>query len=207
MYPDFISPGALKTEDEHRRDICAVGRWIHDRGYVASTDGNISAAVRSSPHTYFAYGALQRHDDARRFGELDLRCYQRPAKSFVRIGHAPTGLPAASGHKRRMPRAPPVATGYAAAGIPLNKALLCELVLSLGMRPRRSIRYPGNIGTGGPHRAAGRRLRCDPDGQSRSGDLRPGFAQGILPNGNYRALRARGACNADVRQTGVIVRM
>ena len=32
----------MKTEDEHRRDICTVGRWIHERGFVASTDGNIS---------------------------------------------------------------------------------------------------------------------------------------------------------------------
>ena len=42
-----ISPGALKTEDEHRRDICTAGRWIHQRGFVASTDGNIS--VRLDP--------------------------------------------------------------------------------------------------------------------------------------------------------------
>ena len=37
----------MKTEDEHRRDICTVGRWIHDRGYVASTDGNISVRLDS----------------------------------------------------------------------------------------------------------------------------------------------------------------
>ena len=47
MQPDSISHGAVKTEAEHRRDICSVGRWIHDRGYVASTDGNIS--VRLGP--------------------------------------------------------------------------------------------------------------------------------------------------------------
>ena len=42
MQPDSISHGAVKAETEHRRDICSVGRWIHDRGYVASTDGNLS---------------------------------------------------------------------------------------------------------------------------------------------------------------------
>ena len=47
LHPESISPGAVKTEDEHRRDICTVGRWIHERGYVASTDGNIS--VRLDP--------------------------------------------------------------------------------------------------------------------------------------------------------------
>ena len=38
---------------------------------------------------------------------------------------------------------PPVATGYAAAGIPLNKALLCELVLSLGCVPVAPYGTPG----------------------------------------------------------------
>ena len=44
---ESISHGAVKTEEEHRRDICAVGRSVHERGYVASTDGNIS--VRLGP--------------------------------------------------------------------------------------------------------------------------------------------------------------
>ena len=47
MSPDSIFPGALKTEEEHRRDMCAVGRMMHERGYVAATDGNIS--VRLDP--------------------------------------------------------------------------------------------------------------------------------------------------------------
>jgi len=38
---------------------------------------------------------------------------------------------------------PPVATGYAAAGIPLNKALLAELVLSLGCVPVARYGTPG----------------------------------------------------------------
>ena len=42
MLSGSISHGALKSEDEHRRDICAVGRWFHERNFVAATDGNIS---------------------------------------------------------------------------------------------------------------------------------------------------------------------
>src|ERR1700687_4600386 len=42
MLADSISPGAMKSEDEHRREICTAGRWIHSRAFVASTDGNIS---------------------------------------------------------------------------------------------------------------------------------------------------------------------
>src|SRR6202166_3522152 len=47
MITDSISPGAIKSEDEHRRDICAVGRLIHSRAFVASTDGNISVRLDS----------------------------------------------------------------------------------------------------------------------------------------------------------------
>jgi L-fuculose-phosphate aldolase len=38
---------------------------------------------------------------------------------------------------------PPTATGYAAAGIPLNKALLCELVIALGCVPVARYGTPG----------------------------------------------------------------
>ncbi len=47
MLADSISPGAVKTEDEHCREICTAGRWIHGRGFVASTDGNISVRLDS----------------------------------------------------------------------------------------------------------------------------------------------------------------
>src|SRR5579862_2539904 len=72
MLTDSISPGAMKSEDEHRRDICTAGRWIHSRAdiatvlvfgfhrdictagrwihsraFVASTDGNISVRLDS----------------------------------------------------------------------------------------------------------------------------------------------------------------
>jgi len=145
MYPDSISPGALKTEDEHRRDICAVGRWIHDRSYVASTDGNIS--LRLDPQhiltsrTGICKGMMTPDDlvvtdleghnvSGRRNPSSELGMHLliyrlRPEINAVCHAH------------------PPVATGYAAAGIPLNKALLCELVLSLGCVPVARYGTPG----------------------------------------------------------------
>src|SRR5580700_7387537 len=43
-----ISPGHCKSDEQHRRDICAVGSWIHARNFVASTDGNISVRLDES---------------------------------------------------------------------------------------------------------------------------------------------------------------
>jgi len=145
LHPDSISPGALKTEEEHRRDICAVGRWIHERGYVASTDGNISLRldprrILTSP-TGVSKGMMCADDlvitdlegrklSGRRNPSSELAMHlliyrRRPDINAVCHAH------------------PPVATGYAAAGIPLDKAILAELVLSLGSIPVAQYGTPG----------------------------------------------------------------
>lgn len=145
MNPDSISPGALKTEEEHRRDICAVGQWIHRRSYVASTDGNISLRldprrILTSP-TGISKGMMTPEDmvitdlDGVKLGgrrnpsselAMHLLIYRRrPDINAVCHAH------------------PPTATGYASAGIPLNKAILAELVLSLGCIPVAGYGTPG----------------------------------------------------------------
>ena len=44
---------------------------------------------------------------------------------------------------------PTVATGYAAAGIPLDKPLLCELDRGAGQRAGGALRHAGHAGTDG----------------------------------------------------------
>jgi L-fuculose-phosphate aldolase len=145
MNPDSISPGALKTEEEHRRDICTVGQWIHKRSYVASTDGNISLRldprrILTSP-TGISKGMMTPEDmvitdlngvklSGRRNPSSELAMHlliyrRRPDIHAVCHAH------------------PPTATGYASAGIPLNKAILAELVLSLGCIPVAGYGTPG----------------------------------------------------------------
>ncbi|HEV2491267.1 MAG TPA: class II aldolase/adducin family protein [Candidatus Acidoferrales bacterium] len=145
MLPGSISHGALKSEDEHRRDICAVGQWFHHRGYVAATDGNIS--LRLSPHRVLASPTnickgMMSPDDlvvtdlagdkiaGRRNASSELAMHlliyrRRPDVNAVCHAH------------------PPTATGYAAAGLPLNKALLSEAVMGLGCVPLAEYGTPG----------------------------------------------------------------
>jgi len=141
----LISPGALKTEDEHRRDICTAGRWIHELGYVASTDGNISLRldprrILTSP-TNISKGMMSPEDmvvtdlngeklSGRRNPSSELGMHlliyrRRPDINAVCHAH------------------PPVATGFAASGVALNKAILSELVLSLGCIPVARYGTPG----------------------------------------------------------------
>lgn len=145
MYPDSITHGAMKTEHEHRRDICAVGRWMHERGYVASTDGNVSVRlgashVLTSP-TCISKGMMKPEDmvitdlEGRRVSGsrnasselgMHLLIYRlRPDVNAVCHAH------------------PPVATGYAAAGLALDKPILCELVIGLGSVPIARYGTPG----------------------------------------------------------------
>jgi L-fuculose-phosphate aldolase len=140
-----VSPGALKTEEEHRRDMCTVGRWISERGYVVATDGNVSLRLDSrriltSP-TGINKGTMIEDDivivdldghllSGRRNPSSELAMHLliyrlRPDINAVCHAH------------------PPTATGYAAAGIPLNKALLCELVIALGSVPVARYGTPG----------------------------------------------------------------
>ena len=145
MFPESILPGALKSETEHRRDMCAVGRWTYERGYAASTDGNISVRlgpdhVLTSP-TGICKGMMTEEDMV--ITDLNgkkISGRRNPSSELLMhltiYRHRPDVNAVCHAH-------PPVATGYAAAGIPLNKALLCELILSLGCVPVAPYGTPG----------------------------------------------------------------
>jgi L-fuculose-phosphate aldolase len=145
MIAESITPGNLKTEDEHRRDICTVGRWIHARSFVAATDGNISvrldpSRILTSP-TAMSKGMMTPDDlvvtdlkgkrlAGHRLPSSELAMHllvyrRRPDVNAVCHAH------------------PPTATGYAAARIPLNRAIISEVVLSLGCIPVAPYATPG----------------------------------------------------------------
>jgi L-fuculose-phosphate aldolase len=145
MIADSISPGTTKSEDEHRREICTAGRWIHGRNFVASTDGNISIRLDSrriltSP-TGISKGLMSPDDlvitdlqgrklAGRREASSELAMHlliyrRRPEINAVCHAH------------------PPIATAHAAAGLALNKALLSEIVIALGCVPVAQYGTPG----------------------------------------------------------------
>lgn len=142
---ESISPGVQKTEDEHRSDICAVGRWIYERGYVASTDGNISIRldadhVLTSP-TCLSKGMMTPDD-------LVVIDFDGKKVSGQRNPSSEMGMHLLIYRQRADIHAvchahPPTATGYAAAGIPLNRAMLAELIVTLGCVPLARYGTPG----------------------------------------------------------------
>jgi L-fuculose-phosphate aldolase len=127
----------MSAESSLRADIVEVGRRMYARGYTASNDGNISARLgadrllmtpKSVCKGFMTPDMLCITDlDGRKLqGERDpssemlmhLEVYrQRPDVSAVVHAH------------------PPIATGFAVAGIPLDRAVLAEVLTTLGSVP------------------------------------------------------------------------
>jgi L-fuculose-phosphate aldolase len=127
----------MSSESTLRADIVEVGRRMYARGYTASNDGNIS--VRLGPDrllmtpksvckgfmtpdmmciTDLEGRKLQGDRDPSSEMLMHLEVYrQRPDVQAVVHAH------------------PPTATGFAVAGIPLDRAVLAEVLTTLGSIP------------------------------------------------------------------------
>ncbi len=140
-----ISPGHAKAEADHRREICIAGRWLQDRGFVVATEGNVS--VRLDP------GRILISPRARSKGALlpqGMVVAELEGREFAREDEASTEIGIHLLMYRNRPDVnavvhahPPVACGFAAAHAPLDKALLAEMVVSLGAVPVAPYGTPG----------------------------------------------------------------
>jgi L-fuculose-phosphate aldolase len=127
----------MSSEQQLRADIVEVGRRLYARGYTASNDGNISVRLDGdrllmtpksvckgfmSPEmmciTDLDGKKLAGDRDPSSEMQMHLEVYrQRPDAKAVVHAH------------------PPTATGFAVAGIPLDRAVLAEVVTTLGSVP------------------------------------------------------------------------
>ncbi len=134
-----------KTEQEFREDIVRVCRLIYQKGWVAANDGNVSIRldkdrIMCTP-TAISKGMVNSEDiivcdmdgnkvegNRERTSEIAMHMAIYSLREDVRsVVHA---------H-------PPVATGFATAGRPLDKALLPEVIIQLGAVPLASYGLPG----------------------------------------------------------------
>jgi L-fuculose-phosphate aldolase len=145
MLPEAIIPGNAKTEDAHRREICTAGRWIHARHFAPATDGNISVRLKASrvltTPTCLSKGMMTPDDLVITDMEGRPLSGSRPpstelAMHLLIYRLRPDVHAICHAH-------PPIATGFAAAGVPLDKAILSEAVLSLGCVPLAPYGTPG----------------------------------------------------------------
>jgi L-fuculose-phosphate aldolase len=135
----------MKTEQQHRDEIVRFGKLLHQAGLVAATDGNLSVRLENGTFlctpTVMSKGLMEPEDlvivdqqgkklngsrDASSEIAMHLLIYRRRA-DVKAVVHA---------H-------PPTATGYAAAGLALDRALCSEIFVTLGSVPLANYETPG----------------------------------------------------------------
>ena len=134
------------TDEEARRDILEVGRRMYARGFAAANDGNISArvaddAVWATP-TAVSKGFMTEDMLVKLDLDGNVLAGERKPSSEVKMHlRLYRELPDIGGVVHAHP---PVATTFAAAGIPLDRALLQESVVLLGVIPVAPYALPGS---------------------------------------------------------------
>jgi len=135
----------MSSERKHRDEIVRYGRMLHERGFVAAMDGNLSVRLKDGTilvtPTAVSKGAMRPADlvivdiDGQRVSGrrnvtseigMHLLVYRmRPDIQAIVHAH------------------PPTATGFAAAGMALTEPLVCEVVIGLGCIPLARYGTPG----------------------------------------------------------------
>jgi L-fuculose-phosphate aldolase len=135
----------LATDRQSRREIVAYGRMLHERGYVAAMDGNLSVRLDGDrilvTPTAMCKGMLRPSD----LVIVDSRGRQLAGHRGVssEIGmHLLIYRLRADVHSV-VHAHPTTATGFAAAGMALDKPLVSEVVIGLGSIPLAKYGTPG----------------------------------------------------------------
>lgn len=135
----------MKTESEYRQDIVEVGRRIWLRGFVAANDGNLSIRISENEVLATPTGVSKGFLTSDQIVKVDMEGNQME-------GHLKASSEIAMHLEMYRQRCdvcavvhahPPVATGFAVAGIPLDRPVLPEVVISLGGIPLTPYAKPG----------------------------------------------------------------
>ena len=127
----------MREEEQLRADIVEVGRRLHSRAYVASNDGNISVRLSDDRLLTTPKGVSKGFMTPDMIVTTDLEGRKvsgdRDPSSELLMHLAvyqnrPEIMAVVHAH-------PPASTGFAVAGIPLDRAVLAEVVTTLGSIP------------------------------------------------------------------------
>jgi L-fuculose-phosphate aldolase len=136
---------APKTEREYRQDIVEIGRLVYQKGWVASNDGNITIRMDEERILATPTGTskgMMSPDDLIVVGMDGKKISGRKEQTSELAMHI-TVYKMRPDIKSVLHAHPPVATGFASAGKPLNLALLPEVIIGLGCVPLADYGLPG----------------------------------------------------------------
>jgi L-fuculose-phosphate aldolase len=133
------------SEEQFRAEIVRFCHLTYEKGYVASTDGNLSVRlpdgnIMCTP-TMCNKGFVKPEDMV--IIDIAGRKIKGERKQSSEIAMHLLIYEMRPDIRAVVHNHPPCATAYAAAGIPLNKALISEVVLALGCIPLAEYGTPG----------------------------------------------------------------
>jgi L-fuculose-phosphate aldolase len=148
-YGELTPRPARVTEHELRREMVRVGRLMWERGYVAATDGNLSARLGSDRLLFTPSGLSKGF-----LSEGDMvvtRLDGDPVSSYRGRGKRPSSeIKMHLEVYRRRPDVmavvhahPPLAIAFSVAGVSLARCVLPEVVVTLGAIPTTVYATPG----------------------------------------------------------------
>jgi len=135
----------MKNDRRQRAEIIRVGKLLHQRAYVAATDGNISVRLDRNRVLVTPTGMCKGMMAAVDLVTVDMRGRKLGGRRSVssEVGMHLQIYSLRPDVKAVVHAHPPTATGYAAAGMALNQALVSEIVLALGCVPLAKYATPG----------------------------------------------------------------
>jgi len=135
----------MPAERKYREEIVRYGRMVHDRGFVAAMDGNLSVRLNKDrilvTPTCVSKGAMRPADMV----VVDMEGQRLSGRRNVtsEIGMHMLIYRLRPDVHAIVHAHPPTATGFAAAGIALTEPLVCEVVMGLGCIPLACYGTPG----------------------------------------------------------------
>jgi L-fuculose-phosphate aldolase len=135
----------MDNERQYREEIVRFGRLLHQKDYVAATDGNLTVRLDTDRILATPTGMSKGTLDPADLVVVDLQGRRVAGHRAVstEIGMHLLIYRLRPDIKGVVHAHPVTATGYAAAGLELNQALLSEVVLSLGSIPLARYATPG----------------------------------------------------------------
>lgn len=125
------------TENEYKTQICAIGKRIYDKGFVAANDGNLSIRISENEFLVTPTGVSKGFMTPEMLLKVDgqgnvLEGSWKPTSEMrmhlLVYKERPEIQAVVHVH-------PPYATAFAIAGLPLNQAIMPESVVYLGTIP------------------------------------------------------------------------
>ncbi len=135
----------MPSEHQSRREIVQLGRMLHEKGFIAATDGNLSVRLDQRriliTPTGMSKGAMLPRDLV--VADMDGRRLKGKREITSEVGMHLLIYRMRPDIQAIVHAHPRTATGFAAAGIALNQPLVCEVVIGLGQIPLAPYGTPG----------------------------------------------------------------